>query len=115
MTHTIYGTVLFAQAALLLLTSALLVYPVVAYARNVAYTEGIVFLALALFATTVVGVLDFVLDATTAANAVRVLGAVFAFAGVWFFSRDFVRMGGSSDRFGDFSQHVDTFGGDEDD
>jgi hypothetical protein len=115
MAHNIYEMVLLVQAALLLLTSGLLVYPVVAYARNVAYTEGIVFLALAFFATTVVGVLDFVLDATTAANVARVLGGVFAFAGVWFFARDFVRIGGSSDRFGDFGEHVDAFRGDEDD
>jgi hypothetical protein len=115
MTHGSYETVLLAQAVLLLLTSGLLVYPVVAYARNVAYTEGIIFLALAFFAVTLVGVFDFLLDATTLANAVRALGGAFAFLGVWFFARDFIRIGGSSDRFGDFGEYVDAFGGDEDD
>lgn len=92
--------VLFAQAVVLIITTALLVYPVVAYARNVAYTEAFVLLALSFASVAAVGALDFVIGAHTASNAVRVVGAVFAVAGVWFFARDFVQVGGSADRPG---------------
>ncbi len=104
---------LLAQATVLLLTSLLLVYPVVAYARNVAYTEAFVSLALAFFSVTVVGLLDFVLNAKTPANVVRLLGGALGFLGVWFFARDFIKAG-AGDRFGDFGQHVEFSGGDED-
>lgn len=103
--------ILLAQAAVLLVTSVLLIYPVVAYARNVAYTEGFVFLALSFFSVTAVGVLDFVLDTTTAANLVRLVGAVLALIGVWFFARDFIRISHDSERYGDFGGHSDLFGG----
>jgi hypothetical protein len=112
MSHNIPGLILLGQTALLLITSGLLLYPVVAYARNVAYTEGIVFLALAFFATTAVGVLDFVFGATTVANGVRLLGAAFGLVGVWYFSRDFVNFFGG--RQGDFGEHFEDFGGGED-
>lgn len=103
------------QAVVLVATTVLIVYPVVAYARNVAYTEAFVFLALSLVSLTVVGILDFLFAAHTPANVVRLLGGAFAFAGVWFFARDFIHVGGSSDRFGDFGDHVDSFGGDDGD
>lgn len=83
-----------ASTTALLLTSALLVYPVVAYARNVAYTEGIVFLALAFFLITIVSVTDFVLGMRLVANLARLAGAACGFAGVWYFARDFVQMQG---------------------
>ncbi|MDZ7689387.1 MAG: hypothetical protein U5J64_11890 [Halobacteriales archaeon] len=83
-------------AAVMLTVSALLVYTVVAYARNVAYVEGIVLLALAFLSVTFVLILDFFLGMATLANAVRLSGACFALAGVWFFARDFVRVGTDS-------------------
>lgn len=82
------------STAALLVTSLLLIYPVVAYARNVAYTEAIVFLALAFFMVTVVSVADFVLEIHDLANAARAIGAVFAWLGVWFFAREFVHVEG---------------------
>jgi len=110
--HGVFSDVYLAQAAVLLLTSLLLVYPVLAYARNVAYTEAFVLLALSFFATTAVGVLDFVLGAATPANVVRVVGAVLALTGTWFFARDFLRVG-ETDRYGEFGDHLDSWG-DED-
>ncbi len=86
--------VVFASTAALLLTSALLVYPVVAYARNVAYTEGVVFLALAFFLITIVAVADFIFGMRLVANLARLGGAACGFAGIWYFARDFVQIEG---------------------
>lgn len=86
--------VVLASTGALLLTSALLVYPVVAYARNVAYTEGIVFLALAFFLITIVAVADFIFGMRLIANLARLGGAACGFAGIWFFARDFVQIEG---------------------
>jgi len=102
---------LLGQAVVLLVTSLLLVYPVVAYARNVAYTEALVSLALAFFTVTLVGVLDFVFHATTAANVLRLLGGALALIGVWLFARDFIETE-VGDRFGDFGDYVGFSGGD---
>jgi uncharacterized membrane protein len=112
--HSLPTLVFLAQSALLVITAALVVYPLAAYARNVAYTEALVLLALAFFTTTVVGVFDFVLGANTVANALRPLGALFALAGVWFFARDFIHVGDSPERYGDFGDYVG-FGGDDGD
>lgn len=105
------GLFLAVQAAVMLTVSGLLVYIVIAYARNVAYVEGIVLLALAFLSVTVVLVLDFFLGMRTLANAVRLSGACFALAGVWFFARDFVRVGTDSghgfDREGGFDEGKD--------
>ena len=95
-TPEIPGLFLAVQAAIMLTVSGLLVYTVVAYARNVAYVEGIVLLALAFLSVTFVLILDFFLGMKTLANAVRLSGACFALAGVWFFARDFVRVGTDS-------------------
>jgi hypothetical protein len=84
------------HAAVMLTVSGLLVYTVVAYARNVAYVEGIVLLAVAFLSVTVVLILDFFLGMSTLANAARLSGACFALAGVWFFARDFVQVGTDS-------------------
>ncbi len=81
-----------AATAALMLTSLLLVYPVFAYARNVAYTEGIVFLALAFFMITVVAVSDFLLELRLLANVARLAGAVSGFVGIWYFARDFIQI-----------------------
>lgn len=102
------------QAVVLVLTTLLIAYPVVTYARNVAYTEAFVLLGCSFVLTTVVGVLDFVLGAHTVANALRPVGAFVALLGIWYFAHDFVRFD-TTDRFGDFGGFVDSFGGDEDD
>jgi len=73
------------NAAVMFTMSAVLVYTVVAYARNVAYTEGIVLLALAFLSVSVVILFDFFLEMGTLANAARLSGACFSLAAVWFF------------------------------
>ncbi|MFP4174475.1 MAG: hypothetical protein ACLFSW_01685 [Halobacteriales archaeon] len=110
--HTVPQSVFVGQAVLLVLTTFLLVYPLAAYARNVAYTEAFVLLAFAFFTTTLVGVVDFVLGAETVANALRPLGALFGLAGVYLFARDFIHVPNRSETYGDFSEFVE-FGGDE--
>jgi len=107
-----YQLVFLAQAFVLALTAVLVVYPLAAYARNVAYTEAFVLLALAFFR--VVGVVDFVLGYRTLANSLRPVGALFALAGVYLFARDFVRANDSLETYGDFGDYVE-FGGEEGD
>ena len=84
------------HAAAMLTMSLLLIYTVVVYHRNVAYAEGLVLLSLAFLSATFVVVLEFLLGMSTLANAVRLSGSCFALAGVWFFARDFVRVGTDS-------------------
>jgi len=91
--------VLFGQSVVLTLTSIVIIYPLVAYARNVAHTEAFVMLALALFSVTFVTIFEFVLDMFTVANVFRLAGGVFVFAGIWFFARDFINIGGSDRLF----------------
>lgn len=80
----------FAQTALLLLGSALLLYPVLAYARNVAYTEGVLALSLSLFLLTGSYVLGALGTALWIRNGVSLVSAIVATVGVWFFARSFV-------------------------
>ncbi|NHN49063.1 hypothetical protein G9464_15890 [Halostella sp. JP-L12] len=87
------------NAALLLLTSALLVYPLVTHARNVAYTVGVVLLALSLFLFTVAYALG-VLGLWTLAGrtGIHFVAALSLAAGVWRFAREFVDL--DADSFG---------------
>lgn len=81
------------QTGLLLAASALLIYPVLAYARNVAYTEGVVALSASLFVLTVAYVLGALDAALWVRNAVSFLSAVLAGVGIWYFARSFVSVG----------------------
>lgn len=97
MTHPeIPQAILVAHGGIMLVMSVFLVYTLMSYARNVAYTEGVVLLALAFMSVSLVISLDFFFGMDTLANAVRFSGACFALAGVWFFARDFVRVGTES-------------------
>ncbi|WP_435358414.1 hypothetical protein [Haloarchaeobius sp. DFWS5] len=88
------------QIALLLSASLLLLYPVVAYAQNVAYTEGIVGLSVGLFLLTVSNVLGILIDAdvifpdiysSLLVTSVLNLGAsVCATIGIYYFARQFI-------------------------
>jgi hypothetical protein len=88
------------RIALLLAASGLLLYPVVAYAQNVAYTEGFVGLAMGLFLLTVsnvVGVLiDYgvvlhTLESSEVVRAVTNLAAsLCATVGTYYFARQFI-------------------------
>lgn len=94
MIETFIDYLVIASTGALLMTSLLIVYPLVAYARNVAYTEALVFLAMAFFMITLVAVTDFILEMRGVANVARALGAVFAWLGVWYFAREFVHVDG---------------------
>ncbi|USZ68368.1 hypothetical protein NGM10_01185 [Halorussus salilacus] len=80
-----------AQTATLVIASALLVYPVVAYAHNVAHTRGLLFLSGALLAITVSYVAGIVLELSVASAAFDLASALLAAAGIWQFARPFVR------------------------
>ena len=81
------------NAVLLLVTSLLLVYPLVTHAQNVAYTEGFVLLALSLFVFTisyVMGVLR--LWTLPGRTGLHFVAAALLAAGVWQFAREFVAL-----------------------
>ena len=77
-------------ALLLFIVSILIVYPLFAYARNVAYTEGLFLLAFGFFAVTLITVFEVLLHMDAAADALRVPAGIAALFGTWFFARDFV-------------------------
>lgn len=95
---------------LLLAVSLLIVYPIVAYARNVAYTEAFVLLATGFFVLTVIGILEIVFAMDAAADVLRPVAAAAALAGTWFFAREFVDVGGD-----DWIEMEAMEGGDDDD
>lgn len=77
-------------------------YPVVAYARNVLYRDGVVLFTAALACLTVGAVLELAVDATGAGPRVEVLAyvwyaasSVVSVGATWQFAREFVRMGES--------------------
>jgi len=89
------------QIAALLAASILLLYPTIAYAQNVAYTEGLVGLATGFVLLTVSNTLGFLIDndviapaieSTAAIRSVMNLGAsVVATIGIYYFARQFVQ------------------------
>lgn len=94
------------QIAALLATSLMLIYPVVAYARNVAYTEGFVGLATGFVLLTVSNTLSILIDndvlapeleSSVAVTGIVNLGAsVAATIGIYYFARQFIRTNASS-------------------
>jgi hypothetical protein len=70
--------------------SLIIVYPLLAYARNVAYTEGLFLLAIGFFLVTAITVFEVALDMDAVADTLRVPAGVAALTGTWFFARDFV-------------------------
>lgn len=87
------------QIAALLAATGLLLYPVVAYAENVAYTEGLVALALALLLLTASNFLGLLIDAgfvpflgsSLFVRSVINLGAsVAGTVGIYYFARQFI-------------------------
>lgn len=80
-----------AETATLVVASLLLVYPVVACARNVAHTRGLALLSASFFAVTATYVVTFFLDAPVVSGALGLLGATLAALGTWEFARPFVR------------------------
>lgn len=91
------------QTALLLAATVLLLYPVVAYARNVAYTEGLVALAVGLTLVTVANLVLLLPETTVRravplvslhpivwSTAINFLAGVAGTTGVYFFAREFL-------------------------
>jgi uncharacterized membrane protein len=89
------------QIGALLAASILLVYPTVAYAQNVAYTEGLIGLATGFVLLTVSNTLGILIDhdvlapaieSTAAIRSVMNLGAsVVATIGIYYFARQFIQ------------------------
>lgn len=104
--HILWYSVVF-HTLLLLATSLLLVYPLVAYARNVAYTEGLAALATGFFLITIVVISDFWLEMPAISNLARLLAAASGFVGTWFFARDFVQVNGMEYYTGGFDDEPD--------
>ncbi|WP_276301126.1 hypothetical protein [Halorussus lipolyticus] len=86
--------VFIAQTTMMVLTSALLVYPVLAYAQNVAHTRGLLLLSGAFLALTVSYVAAIPLGMTLTSAVLDVVSALLAALGLWQFARPFVRFDG---------------------
>jgi hypothetical protein len=98
------------QTAALVGATLLLLYPVVAYARNVAYTEGVVALAVGLALVSVSNVVTLLPEATVrsavpvvsphplvVSSLLNLLAGTAGTVGVYFFAREFLP-GGERDR-----------------
>jgi hypothetical protein len=98
------------QAAMLLSATLMLLYPVYAYGQNVAYTEGVVALAVALVLVTVANLLGFLPDAAVESfvpvldwdplvwmTVVNLFASLSATTGVYFFAREFLATGAATD------------------
>ncbi|UPV99747.1 hypothetical protein M0R88_14655 [Halorussus gelatinilyticus] len=86
--------VFIAQTTMLVITSVLLVYPVVAYARNVAHTRGLLLLAAGFLTLTFSYVASVPLGMSLVSSLLDFAASVFAAAGIWQFARPFVRLDG---------------------
>ena len=84
--------VFIAQTTMLVIASVLLVYPTVAYARNVAYTRGLLLLAAAFLSLTVSYVASIPLGLSLVSAVLDLSASVLAAAGIWQFARPFVHV-----------------------
>lgn len=87
--------VLIAQTTTLIVASLLLVYPVVAYGQNVAYTRGLLLLAGAFLVLMMTYVASFVFHLNLVSATLDLTAALLTAVGVWEFARPFVRFGDS--------------------
>lgn len=91
------------QTAALLAATLLLLYPVIAYAQNVAYTEGVVGLAVGLALVSLSNLVGFLPEPTVrtavplvsphpivVTSALNLLAGLSATVGVYFFAREFL-------------------------
>ncbi|WP_323190100.1 hypothetical protein [Halostella sp. PRR32] len=87
----IAGAVFVTQSVLLFVTGALLVYPLVAYAQNVAYSEGFVFLSLGFLVFTATYILGtFGIGDFGVRSALHFLATTCMTVGIWSFASEFV-------------------------
>lgn len=104
-----------AQTGILLLGSLLLLYPVAAYARNVAYTEGVVALSASLLLLTVSYVLGALRVALWVRNGISLASAVAGLVGIWYFAQSFLTIEGEDPAVGTPPAEGGGFDGAEDD
>jgi len=100
LTNNPYQVLSAVQIAALLAASIMLVYPVVAYAQNVAYTEGLVGLAVGFFVLTFSNLFGLLVDNDVIAPALDSSAGVRAFmnfgasicalVGIYYFTRQFI-------------------------
>ena len=88
--------VFIAQTTMLVITSVLIAYPVVAYARNVAHTRGLLLLAGAFLAVTASYVAAIPLGLTVVSAVLDLAASLLAAVGLWQFARPFVRIDAGS-------------------
>jgi len=99
------------QTAALVAATLLLLYPVVAYAQNVAYTEGVVALAVGLALVSLSNLVGFVPESTirgavpvvsphplVVTSVLNLLAGLSGTVGVYFFAREFLPGGEGPDR-----------------
>ena len=90
----LFSFVIIAQTTTLVIACLLLAYPVVVYARNVAYTRGLLLLSGAFFVVTAAYASAVVLDNSLVSEVLDLTGALLAAAGTWEFARPHVRLDG---------------------
>lgn len=93
-TSDVASFVFIAQTTLMVITSLLLVYPVVAYGQNVAHTRGLLLLAGAFLVVTTSYVASFLFHADLVSAGLDLVASILAAFGTWQFARPFVRFDG---------------------
>lgn len=88
--------VLAAQTVVLVVVSLAILYPVVAHARTLLYTEAVTLLAASVLVFTAGSVLEGGLGMVTAAEGTYLLSCLCFAGSVWLFAREFVRLNDSS-------------------
>lgn len=84
-------SLLLVQTILLVVTSGFLLYPVLAYSRNVVHRTGVICLSISFFLLTISYALSFVLHRPVLSSITDFTSASFAATGLWFFARSFIR------------------------
>lgn len=82
-----------AQTTALVIASLLILYPVIAYAHNVAHTRGLLLLSAGFLTLTVSYIVSVVFDMGVESAVLDLAAALLAAAGTWEFARPFVRFG----------------------
>lgn len=97
---SVYWVVALLLTLTLLVTSLLLVYPVVRQAHAVAHREGFLALAASFFLLTLAATDGLFLGPSTRTYAAAFVASVAATAGVWYFARPFLRFDDDAAGFG---------------
>jgi hypothetical protein len=88
--------VLAAQTVVLVVVSLAILYPVIAYAQTLLYTDAVTLLAASVLVFTAGSVLEGGLGMVTAAEGTYLLSSLCFAGSVWLFAREFVRVGDPS-------------------